>query len=535
MVNASQGSLILSTVEYKGRLLYSKYNPSRAITSLIEKTEILKGTLVIIFSPVLWYGLKELIEKLPEDCAIIALEADANLEKLAAEKLKETDFTDKVELLNFRNSKLIEDKIKKLLSTGKIKRSLRIDFSAGIQFNRELYDYTALAIQDIIATFWKNRITLVKFGRLYSKNLISNLKKLSVSYLLEDVEKTVEKPLLVLGAGEGLDSINWQQTDRKAFFIIAVDAAIQPLLAKNIVPDAVVAMESQQAIEKVYTGTQNKLRQHGTVLFADLCSRKQIIDCLNLKTVFFASQYAEGMFFENLLHHGLLNNFITPMGSVGLAAVYIALKLKKNESAEIYTAGLDFSYSIGATHAKGTMAHKGRLAASSRLNPAENTDAAFAAGTEFITSKTGKRIVTTKNLFSYARQFVNLFNGYKNIYDCSSTGINLNIPHKTTENIKADPLLKGIEFPLQTDSRKENADRFIEEETKALESAKSLLAYGTQSDFYNGKNLEEQIEKLLKPREYLYLHFPDGYSYKADTSFLKRTRAEIDYFLKMLK
>ena len=43
---------------------------------------------------------------------------------------------------------------------------------------------------------------------------------------------------------------------------------------------------------------------------------------------------------------------------------------------------------------------------------------------------------------------------------------------------------------------------------------------------------KEEIKEILKEREYLYLHFPDGYSLSMETQFLKRIRAEIDFFLK---
>ncbi|WP_407396781.1 6-hydroxymethylpterin diphosphokinase MptE-like protein [Treponema sp.] len=537
LVSASQGFSFLNTVEYKGRFLYSKYNPTKAVESLIEKTEILPGTLILIFSPLLWHGLDKLLEKLPEDCSIIAIEADPKLEELARMKLgksalwTETD----IKIFNLDNASIIETEIKKCLSTGKIKRSLRLDFSAGVQFSKDLYDYTALAIQDIIGTFWKNRITLVKFGRLFSKNLVSNLGRLGHSYLLEDVEKTVEKPILVLGAGEGLDAIDWSKTAREAFYIIAVDAALSPLLDSGIVPDAVAGMESQFAIQKAYTGTTEKIRKSQTTFFADLSSRYQIIDRLDTRTVFFASRYTEGEFFENLIRQGLIKNYILPMGSIGLAAFHIALRLRKDDSVEVYTAGLDFSYSVGFTHAKGTMAHKGRLIATNRTTPVENTDASFAPGAGYILSKNGEKTVTTKLLSAYAQQFTRLFGKEKNTYDASPTGMNLGLPQKSTEGIKALQNHGGIKFPDEIESRTERTTEFIRNEIEALETAKSLLSKGIESEHYDGGSIEEQIKNLLSQREYLFLHFPDGYRFSTDSSFLKRVRAEIDNFLKWLK
>lgn len=537
LVSTGQGFSFLNTVEYKGRLLYSKYNPTRAVESVIEKTDILPGTLVVLYSPLLWYGLKKLISKIPEGCKIIAIEADSALEKIAREKLTETGFSDKVKLFNLNNATIIEKEIKSFLSTGSLKRSIRIDFSAGVQFSKELYDYTALAIQDIIGTFWKNRITLSKFGRLFSKNLVSNLRKLSSSFLVEDIERTVSKPIFVLGAGEGLDTINWKKTNPKAFFIIAVDAALSPLMDRGIIPDAIVGMESQMAIQKAYTGTSEKLKGSGITFFADLSSRYEIVDQMekeNARIVFFASRYADGKFFDSLVEDGILRSFVPPMGSVGLAAFLMALKLRKSESVEIYVAGLDFSYSVGFTHAKNTMAHKGRLQAANRLISIENIDAAYGNGTEWALAKNGRPIVTTKLLSSYAKQFTNLFKDCRNIYDASTTGLDLGLQKKSTDNLKQNPSLSGVIFPAENPDRKNKTEKFLEEEEKALTAARSLLSEGKNSVFYKGINLEEQIKDLLSEREYLYLHFPDGYCYNGGQSFLKRVRAEIDYFLKLL-
>ena len=51
----------------------------------------------------------------------------------------------------------------------------------------------------------------------------------------------------------------------------------------------------------------------------------------------------------------------------------------------------------------------------------------------------------------------------------------------------------------------------------------------------NDFSKEEQntlITEILKEREYLYLHFPDGTKLSLSQSFLNRVRAELDFFLK---
>lgn len=533
LVNAGQGFSHLNTVEYKGRYLYSKYNPVRAIEALIDSFEILPGTLVVIFSPLLWYGFEKLAAKLTDNCSVIAIESDDQLESIARDSSIPFSHKNFEGLFNIKNTAEIEGRIKNLVSTGVIKRSLRIDFSAGVQFSKELYDYTAMAIQDAISVFWKNRLTLVKMGRLFSKNLFKNLQKMKDALLLDDMKETISKPLIVLGAGEGIDTIDWESIETKDFFIICVDASLQPLLDRHIVPDAIVGMESQYAIQKVYTGVSKALEISDTLFFADLSSRHEIVDLLGKKTVFFASKYSDGTFFNRLKEKGIVDDYMMPMGSVGLAAVYIACSLRKDENIPVYVSGLDFSYSIGSTHAKNTSAHKGRLIQCKRTIPVENYDAAYGPSSEYAVDKHGNRIITLKNMLSYAQQFRMFFSKTKNLFDASETGLDLGVQRKKIGEEKN--LISESPFIYNATNRlSSSALEFIAEERNSLEQIKDLLSQGEESSFYDGTGLEMQLKKLLECREYLYLHFPDGYRLSMDTSFLKRVRAEVDFFLKLM-
>lgn len=523
LVNAGQGFSVLKTVEYKGRFLYSKYNPAKAIEAYIDKMQILSGTLVIICSPLLWYGIEKLKSLLPENCEIIALENDENLFELAMQNNSAN-----VPLFKLSEGEKIDSFVRNICKSGRIKRALKIDFSAGVNFSSEKFDFTVNAISEIIATFWKNRITLVKFGRLFSKNFLRNIARLEKSKTLEDVAKTVSKPLLVLGAGEGLDSLPYSNFNPSDFFIIAVDAALSPLLARKITPDAVVTMESQLAIEKAFLDAKNEK----ILLFADLCARPEATKILGGNIIWFATKYADGIFFDNLKKENVIRNFIEPMGSVGLAATYIALKLRSSSSVPVFVAGLDFSYSIGTTHAKGTMALKQRFINSGRLAPIENYDAAFFMAAQTVISKNGKKICSTKILLQYVQQFRLMFQNEKNLFDCSSTGINLGIPQSNFFTIKENPSKEKCESD-------KNVSNFCKKEKRKLEELRSLLSYGEKSPFRNNLpeeiSLSEQIKKLAEEREYLFLHFPDGYAFKMEQSFLKRIRAETDFFIKQLE
>ena len=80
--------------------------------------------------------------------------------------------------------------------------------------------------------------------------------------------------------------------------------------------------------------------------------------------------------------------------------------------------------------------------------------------------------------------------------------------------------------------------QYYDKEEQQLLHLKELLSNGEKSmtEYEKSKySLNELIFEILKERDYLYLHFPDGYRLSTDISFLKRIRAEIDFFLKDIK
>ncbi|MBO4319615.1 MAG: DUF115 domain-containing protein [Treponema sp.] len=526
------------TVEYKGRFLYSKYNPSKSILSLIERTDILPGTLIVIKSPCLFYGLKELVQKLPEHCPVLALEAEAELLSLAQKSLEELKLQDTVQLFSQNDLECLDSFLRELADTGNIKRILPLDFSGGVVFHADFYSRVCAASQEIVSSFWKNRITIVKMGRLFSKNIFCNVQCLSSSITLNDVAHTVSKPIIVCGAGESLDH-TFSAMDEDLlnavkggkFFILAVDAALTSLLDRGIPVDAVVGMESQSAIQNAYIGSKGSR----IPLFADLCSRPQIPAILSGPVIFYATRFASAHYLDDLKNRGVIDSFIPPLGSVGLTATLIALYLRKSGEIKVYVTGLDFSYSMGLTHAKGTPAQKRRLFTHTRTNTLGSYDAAFGQGCSIVQGKTGT-MISSGIMELYASTFNSMFARIENLIDIRDNGLPLHIENgKITNPCNGDKeaFIQAIEKSQNKSFQNDKATAWIQHEKKALLEARDLLINGENSD-YRDKNIDlnSQLTELLAPRDYLYIHFPDGTHFSTEPQFLKRVRAEIDFFLK---
>ena len=387
-IETSQGF----SVSFQNHLLYSKYNPKKNILSIVENLQLLPGTIILCNSPLLGYGIAELLQKLPENCLLMLCEAEKALYDFSVLEGVFECRDDRLLYCEPDNLNNLPLRLYELAKRGLYKRVTRIDMSAGTQFHKDFYDKLFTASSDSVMTFWKNRITLTKFGRRYSKNLFENLHYLADSKAIRDFFASVNKPLIVFGAGEStqtlLSSLQAQGTKQNIlsnYFILCADTALQPLLKNGIKPDGVFVEEAQSVIVKAFTGTPKDIR-----IFAGLSSIPNLVHRAGSENIsYFFTEYAQGKFFDSLKAQNFMPSSNKPFGSVGLTAVYYALKFRKNEDIPVFVTGLDFSYSAGLTHTKSALAHILRLIHADRLLPTQNYAAAFGLGTENISCDIG--------------------------------------------------------------------------------------------------------------------------------------------------
>ena len=536
LIECGQGVSVL----YKDRYLYSKYAPSKAINNLIENLTISDNSIVLIFSPALWLGIEKLIEKLPQTSKIVAIEFDNNLYNFSTKNLPQK-YKNEISFFNesTKNDFLLE------LQKGHYKKVIPIEFSAGTIFNKEKYNNFFSITQSIVDQNLKNKLTLIKFGRLYSKNIFKNLRLIPNSIPFKNLFNKITKPILVLGAGESLNqTIEKIKGKEKSFFILSVDAALNSILANNIQPDAIVAVESQIAIEKAYIG---KSINSKIPIFCDLVGRPHIPEIINGPISFFISKYASMKFLDTLSSKNILPPTIKPLGSVGLVAMDIALKLRKNDSIKIFFSGLDFSYSVGISHAKNTMAHNNQLISTTKLKSIYNIDTAFSQGTSFVNSKDNSKMITTIALKNYSLLFTDSFKDEKNIFDIGLKGIDLGFKKvflseqfflEAEENQNGRNNFSELLFSNKPEQKnkvllKEIIYEFLSKELNQLFVLKDILSNGEKSSYRdNNISLLEQIQNIIQEREYLFIHFPDAYGKTNIQSFLNRIKIEADFFIK---
>lgn len=527
LVETSQGF----SVKYNERFLYSKYNPEKNILQIVENISILPGTLILCFSPLLGYGINKLIQKLPNDCILLGCEIDEELFSITKEfcsKLEKSS-SNRFYLLSPSEVKklpiLLETEAKNYLQKRNIKRIIKIDFSAGTTIHPEFYSNLEITLQSIINQFWKNRITLVNFGRRYSRNLFKNLSSLKNSVPLSSLFKTVSKNILVLGTGESLEkTIEQIKNTSDLYFIIAVDASLPILKKYKIKADIVVCEESQIAIAKAFIGC----KKYAEYSVAGLTSCHNTVCTSAKNNSWFIPIYENTNFLKRLQNLELVP-FIPPLGSVGLTATYLALNLRKDENIKVFVSGLDFSFSAGKTHANGAPANIALQSYSNRLFPAANYNATYNIGTSKFLDKSAQQKYTNVALNGYANIFNDFFANEINLFDATSSGIKLNIPYLLPQATNNQITNNTATNEYYSDSQIEKVINFLNNELQKLNELKDIL---TSKIILSETERNKKILEIISEREYLFLHFPDGTHPSLKIDFLKRIRTEIDFFEK---
>ncbi len=538
------------SVFYKNKHLYSKRNPKKSILRLIENTSIPPKTLVLCISPILGYGIEELIKKAPENSLIVGVEFDESLMEFSIENIEKKLLLNKKFIYIKTNSiSSFLEEIEEEIGKQQIRRALRIDFSGGSALYKEFYDQLTNMTSEFISRYWINRLTLIQFGRNYARNFFKNFStivkvneekanskndaELSPSFSFINL-KAVKKPIMVLGAGPSLDScISFLEQHQSKFFIIAVDAAsgIYP----RIKPDAIAILESQYWIQRAFIGLANSK----IPIMMDMTSNPKIVHATGGKLAFFYTEYIKNDFFIKVNQRKLLPMKLEPMGSVGLSALCLAEKLAA-PNIPIFHTGLDFSWGNGLSHTKASYQAKELMSSTSKFNNLYSSFKPESKTCEKIMGKNDLPVFTTPNLKSYAEIYKAVFAKKNNFFDIGNSGIDIG---SNVINLKQAELLLEEFYNRNGQKECENFTAFFGSYEDKKNEIKDFIKKEKNSllelrDFFTGeKEFDEyKVKKLLNETPYLYLHFPDYYSneIKLEQSFLRRIRIEIEYFLKTM-
>ena len=550
-----------ATVLYRGRWLYSRKSPAKTAEALAANAAILPGTLVLAFSPALGYGLKTLIERLPADCFVLAVECDRALFEFSARFVKDAVggaaqlagerpfaffFAETPESL----ARFIDEEL--FARFKPFRRYLRLDLSAGTALSSAFYANAESLVSDLISSFWKNRATLISFGRKYAENVFRNLGEIAAGNACGlSLAGGAQKPIVVAGAGPSLDAaLGFIKRNRGSIFLVAVDAALSALRAHGLDADLAVTVEAQAWIGAAFCGNVPG-KNLSAPLLADLASRPKERG-RQKRAAFFLTRYAKSRFLERLSSAKIASFEAPPLGSVGLYALYAARLLRGGCGAPVLFAGLEFSWEAGGfSHAKGSSQVLALHSSSTRLSAIETKRIEANSNAIALPPQQGGTPRRTNDAMMRYAALCGTYFSQGGFYRLGEEGLPLDFPSLSIEDAERTLINfegKSAARPKESDSRPprfapaENAGEaarkaallFLKDEEARLLELRALLAQGS-----GASDGEARLGELLREADYLCLHFPDYASEKSldapRQDFLNRARVEADFFIKTVR
>jgi hypothetical protein len=228
---------------------------------------------------------------------------------------------------------------------------------------------------------------------------------------------------------------------------------------------------------------------------------------------------------------------------VGLSAAAIACRLS---TGPVLVAGIDFSFTLDQSHARSAPAHQDKLRRQTRFHSLIESAGAFRKGCFTACSKTGGKVFSNQAMQGYRdlfqREFADIHPAVDaRIRDIVGSGLPLGLSTLTPEaayTVLAAGTVDGngdySRICTENHITPENVCVYVREELASLTRLRGILTGEITA-------APEELEALLDTGGYLWAHFPDCAGTEGrrpagnDVGFLKRVRAEIDPFMKVLQ
>jgi len=528
---SDQNPLLVETgggfsLRYGNRWLYSRYQPRTAAEKAAEDIPVEADTLYLLVSPCLCHGLDTLASRLPSSSAVFGLELEASLLSIAKESFAKLE----LEPARFRlcSSTTPATILTEASELGKFRRVKEVRLCGGRDLHPREFDSLIDTISLNNRLVWRNRMTLVRLGRLWVKNVITNLATLPWDQV--ELSKASQKPIMLCGAGPSLNqALPWIKKQARHLTIMAVDTAAGALVQAGIHPDRVVCLEAQAHNLPDFT----PLSSLELTLVADISAHPASFRVVRGPKNLVSSKWMDSRFLDRLSNAGLPLHLVPPLGSVGVLAARLAVQ----QGQILFLAGLDFSFQRAITHCKGSPVDLAERRRETRLYKHKgNWDLSFGQG---VTAGSGGSLGNAI-LSMYASCAGMELQGAR-VYDLRA-GFGLPLPATAISLEQADDLLaSSFVSPGPIESAqgsscaafnkgaafyREAAAAFLEKElVLAKELAHRLRSSG-------GKPLG----RMIRDCDYMYAHFPDPQRVEAmEIDALRRLALEAGYWQNRLQ
>lgn len=512
-------------VRYRGRLLYPERGPLSLASRTAAAAELGPDRLYLLPSPLLWYGIPELLDRIGEGSALLCLEEDPGLAALAQRHLPPSLRGEP--RLGFLASSDPERALAASRALGRFRRVILLRMSGGEALHREAYGQVAARLQAEFAAYWRSQASLMSMGRLWARNIFRNLAALPDLALAPP--PSFPGALAVCGAGPSLEgglAFLAQESAAGRLGILTVDTALGSLLQAGVRPDLVVCLEGQaHNLSDFVPGAGS-----GIALLSDLSSHPASTGILGGPVSLSSVAITPSPFLERLWG-GLRARRLPflecpPLGSVGVHSLHLARRLARGP---ILALGLDFAFEVGKTHARASPSLLDEERRLDRLHPwPRQAGAAWKEGVR----ATGKGLRTDPVLSSYAALLQDeAGKPGPRVYDLRDRGLDLGLPWLDLG--EASRLLESLGTPSlgetapalpSMDVRRSFAKGILGEELARLDTLEAAMKGRLSLP-------GEAFAALVEESDYLLWPLPDGYRLASlAQDLLNRLLVEVQYW-----
>lgn len=267
-----------------------------------------------------------------------------------------------------------------------------------------------------------------KFGKIWLKNIITNVKRIT-EHTFDFASLTIDnKPVLITGAGPSLAHTISQVKDRRHhLFVATTDTALKVLLKHGVIPDAVFSFDAQHYTYYHFTGIKEISR-----LFIDFTSNLK----LDVPTTLLFSNHPLKMIFTKL-HY---NPTLLPSTTMNIGGGITGFFMENFPDHPIITTGIDYGVYKNSMYANGTYISEYKHMNERYYNTAETIDTTLLYKKNYINHVDDWK---ADRLFDDYKQ--NMYSG-KNLYSLSSSPF---IPYKRISTLD-DVIHNAQSIPAKT-------------------------------------------------------------------------------------
>ena len=420
----------LFAIENETRL-HSSYNPQKEAFNAVNTVEVAQKNTTVFYGFGLGYHLVEW-SKIYKDKKLIVIEPEIEhfLAALAVTDLSEVF---NVENLVFAVScqcdqviSLLENGQKFNIGNSGILDCFFFDIPAFTNHAKEYFEQLKQLVKRNIQKNKINTATFKKFGKRWCKNSIKNIVQYSKH---EGIGIFCDKasdglPFLIVGAGPSVNEIlPFLSVIKKKCIIICVETVLWAFIKANVEPDFVILTDPQFWAYKHIANLQAK----NSFLITEISVYPPVFG-FECKNIFLCnSQFPIGNYFERKLD---IFDKLGDLGAGGSVASCAWNFAKFCGAKEIYTAGLDFSFTEKQTHIKGSSSEQTFHTVSNKVNSAEyqTTKILFSADTSYENSFDGTKVLTDSRMKMFAWWFESRIANFPEIKNFSLCKKSLRIP-----------------------------------------------------------------------------------------------------------